>query len=111
MPSPTDKMLHTRDVEVLRSALVRLGIFIYEYHNMPDLRGGCWSLVVRKSDTMVRFFWDGRDDLLLVEEAAYLPSSSDYFWRPTDVPRVDVDEKQEPLRYIKEVLKKKFFDA
>jgi len=111
MNTPTDKMLRTRDVEALRSALVRLGIFIYEHQNMPELRGGCWSLVVRKGDTMARFFWDGRDDLLLVEEAAYLPSSSKYFWRPTHVPRVDVDEKQEPLRYIEEVLKKKFYDA
>jgi hypothetical protein len=104
-------MLRTRDVTALRSALVRLGIFIYEYKEMPDLPGGSWSLVVRKADTMVRFFWDGRDDLLLVDEAAYLPSSSEYRWRPTDVPRVDIDEKNETLRYIEEVLRKKFCDT
>lgn len=103
-------MLRTCDVEVLRSTLARLGIFIYDHENMPDLTGGRWSLIVRKSDTVVRFFWDGRDDLLLVEEAAYLPSSSEYVWRPTAVPRVDVDEKREPVRYIEEVLKKKFFE-
>ena len=108
MSTGSDKMLRSRDVEALRSALAQLGIFIYEY---KEVLGDSWSLVVRKSDTMVRFFWDGRDDLLLVEEAAYLPSSSQYLWRPTDVPRVDVDEKQEPLRYIEDVLKKKFYDA
>jgi hypothetical protein len=105
----SERVLRSSDVTALRAALVRLGIFIYEYEEMPELLGGCWSLIVRKGDTMVRFFWDGRDDLLTVDEAAYIPSSSEYLWRPTNVPKVDVDETREPLRYIEAVLKKKFY--
>ena len=105
MSPRSDKMLRTSEVTALRSALVRLGIFIYEY---KEVLGNSWSLIVRKGDTLVRFFWDGRDGFLMVDEAAYIPSSSEYLWRPTDVPKVDVDETQEPLRYIEEVLKRRF---
>jgi|ERR1051325_1945888 hypothetical protein len=108
MSVSNDKLPRSRDITALRSALAPLGIFVYEYEAMPELRGGCWSLVVRKSDTMVRFFWDGRDDLLTVEEAAYIPSSREFLWRPTSVPRVEVDETREPFRYVEEVLKGKF---
>lgn len=101
-------MFRSSEITALRSTLAALGIFIYEYEPMPDFRGGCWNLVVRKGDTMIRFFWDGRDDILTVEEADYIPSSSQFLWRPTDVASVAVDEKSEPARYIEEVLKKKF---
>ena len=111
MSTFAEKTLRSSDIAALRSRLARLGIFIYEYEEMPDVLAGCWSLIVRKSDTMIRFFYDRRDDLLTVDEAAYIDSSSRYLWRATDIPRVDVDETQEPIRYIEEVLKKKFYDA
>ena len=106
-----EKTLRSSDIAALRSRLVRLGIFIYEYEEMPKVLAGCWSLIVRKNDTMIRFFYDRRDDLLTVDEAAYIDSSNRYLWRPTSVPRVYVDEQHEPLRYIEEVLKRKFYDA
>jgi hypothetical protein len=102
-------MFRSSEITALRSTLAALGIFIYEYEPMPDFRGGCWNLVVRKGDTMIRFFWDGRDDLLTIEEAAYLPSSTQFLWRPTTVRSTGVDEKRETARYIAELLKKKFY--
>ena len=105
MGSAGDNKLRSSDITALRSALVRFGIFVYEYE---EVLGNSWSLIVRKSDTMINFFWDGRDRFMLVQEAAYLPSSDQYVWRATSVPTVDADEEQEPLRYIEEVLRKKF---
>jgi hypothetical protein len=101
-------MLRSTEITALRSALAAQGIFIYEFEPLPDFRGGCWNLTMRKGDTIIRFFWDGRDDILTVEEAAYIPSSSQFLWRPSDVPSVAADEKREPTRYVEEVLKKKF---
>jgi|SRR6185369_10508051 len=110
--SPLDeRMLRFSDIAALRSSLARLGIFIYEYQAMTEVLAGCWNLIVRKGDTMIRFFYDRRDDLLTVEEAAYIDSLSGYLWRPTDVPSVEADAARQPLRYIEEVLKKKFYDA
>ena len=106
-----EKTLRSSEITALRSRLAGLGIFIYEYLEMPEVLAGCWSLIVRKGDTMIRFFYDRRDDLLTVDEAAYIDSSSRFLWRPTSVPRVDVDERHETLRYIEEVLKEKFYDA
>jgi len=65
-------------------------------------------LIVRHEQLLIRFFWDERDKLLLVEETDFSPNTKEFIWHRTDIPKVDVDESVEPFRYIEEFLKNKF---
>ena len=108
MPYSNQKMPSSDDVKTLLDSVAPFGCSLHHFETMPDLRGGCWVLIIRQESVLIKFFWDGRDDLLTVEETDFDATAKQYLWHSTVVPRVDVDDVHEPFRYIEEVLKMKY---
>ena len=107
MPYSNQKTPGSADVRALLDSIAAFDCSLHHFEPMPDFNR-CWVLIVRHEDILIRFFWDGRDEFLTVEETDYKPAAKQYLWHPTIVPRVDVDDAREPCRYIEEVLKGKF---
>lgn len=108
MPHSNQKMPSSDDVRTLLDSVEPFGCSLHHFETMPDFRCGCWTLIIRYENILIRFSWDGRDDLLIVEETDFNPTAKHFLWHSTIIPQVDVDEVQEPFRYIEEVLKKKY---
>jgi len=105
MPNINEKSTGSGNLASFENMLAALGISVFKYETLLNKS---WSLIVRKDELLLRFFYDGRDDFILVEESDYVPSNKDYLWHPTSVPKIDADEVREPFSYIVECLKKKF---
>lgn len=101
------KMPTSEDVRALMEAVASSGCSLHHFETMPHFNG-CWELIIQYNRLLIRFFWDGRDDLLLVDETDYNPTAKQLLWHRTFVPKVNIDEVQEPFRYMEEVLKNKF---
>lgn len=108
MPYSNQKMPTLEDVKTLMASVLFLDITLHHFETIPNLGCGCWSLIIRHEELLIRFFWDERDHLLLAHETDFNPKMKRFIWHPTVIPKVDVDEVREPFRYIEEFLKKRF---
>jgi hypothetical protein len=95
------------DVKTLLDCVAPFGCSLHHFETMPDFNR-CWSLIIRHESILVRFFWDGRDRFLLVQETDFDSTARQFLWHSTTIPQVEADELRETLRYIEQVLKKKY---
>jgi hypothetical protein len=69
---------------------------------------GSWTVIARKHNEAVRFFWDGRDGFLTVEGSPVRKHSAPNEWREECVKGFDRVSGADPVWFVAEYLEKRF---
>lgn len=92
---------HFERILLLAKYLSSRGISIYE-EKFDPLFFGSWYVIVGTRHHRFKFFWDGRDEWLTIEESEFPDSGSRGQWRRIADQAVDARHGEDPFKHIEE---------
>lgn len=107
MPSDAqNSVLHLEAVHAMAQRLSALDISIYE-HSYRALAFGSWTIEAGKRKERARCVWDGRDEVLTVEQGVSSDSQRTD-WQPVEGEGDGVKHSAQALEVVETFLRRKF---